>query len=117
MTMQGPLCWRIPLLLRRVWSAAFLGARMVAEEAAIKHFERDAAEVDRPRDRVADHLTATAESLKQIARDVTPGKDSAEDKKARNEQIQQALQGFFQDSSALALQIHLLSLDSMADRG
>src|SRR5437870_3267841 len=110
--MKGPLGWRMPLLFLVVCSAALLGARTVAEEAAINNFERDAAEFDRTRDRVADHLTATAESLKQIARDATPGKDSEEDKKARNEKIQQALQGFFQDSYALALQTHILSLDS-----
>jgi hypothetical protein len=108
---------RTALIVLALCGSAFLGARTLAQEAAPSNYDRDAAEFDRTRDAVSARLTAMAEALKQSARDATPQKDAEEDKKERNARIEKALQSFFQDTYVLALQTHLLTLDSMVDHG
>src|SRR5262249_31048002 len=115
--MRLMLHYRAALFVVVIAFCAFLCGRTVAQEAAPSNYDRDAAEFDRTREGVSARLTAMAETLKQSARDATPQKDSEEDKKERNARIERALQSFFQDTYVLALQTHLLALDSMVDHG
>ena len=73
--MKVKLSYGAVLLLVALCVSAFLGARTVAEEQARSNFDRDVVEFDRTREHVAAQLNATAESLKQVAREATPEKE------------------------------------------
>lgn len=115
--MRTGYAWRSVGMAAGLCLSAFMGARTVAEEMAAKNYERDVAEFDRTRDQLAANFVGKADTLKQIAREVTPGKEGGGEKKEIDARIEKVLQGLFQDTFALALQTHLLALDHMVDTG
>jgi hypothetical protein len=115
--MRLRLSYRGALLAAALCLSAFLGARSVAQEAATSNFAKDVVEFDRTRDQVAANFVAKVDTLKQIAREVGPEEKGDGDKKELDQRIGVTLQGLFQETYALALQTHLLSLDNAVDKG
>src|SRR5881392_3149351 len=109
--------YRGALLAGALCLSAFLGARSVAQELAASNYAKDVTEFDRPRDQVAANFVAKADTLKQIAREVAPEEKGDGEKKELDRRIEATIQGLFQDTYALALQTHLLSLDNAVDKG
>ncbi len=91
-----------------------LGGWAVAAQQ--KHFDRDAAEMDRTTEVLVSRVRGINEKLKTLARGVTADKLEDPEKKFEK-QLGESLQPFLEDANVLFIQTFLLAMDNAIDSG
>ena len=81
------------------------------------HYQRDEGDMDLTRDDLLDQIRVVTEKYKEIAQAVDPANENDDTRKAREEQINKIMEPLQLDMYALLLQAHLLSIDTIVDKG